>query len=119
MQEAQSTQGHEHEHRSDIVILPAPTPWPMVLALGLSLMITGMVTHWVISLLGLILTLRAIFGWFFDIFPHELHVAVPVQTGVMKIASSCRSPQSIARFYRSKPSASSPASRAVSSAASQ
>ena len=84
----QSTQDHQHEHRSDTVILPAPTPWPMVLALGLSLMITGMVTHWVISLLGLLLTLRAIFGWFFDIFPHELHVAVPVQTGVMKIAST-------------------------------
>jgi hypothetical protein len=88
MQEEQSTQGHQHEHRSDTVILPAPTPWPMVLALGLSLMITGMVTHWVISLLGLLLTLRSIFGWFFDIFPHELHVAVPVQTGVMKIAST-------------------------------
>jgi hypothetical protein len=88
MQEEQSTQGHQHEHRSDTVILPAPTPWPMVLALGLSLMITGMVTHWVISLLGLLLTLRSIFGWFFDIFPHELHVAVPVQTGVMKISST-------------------------------
>ncbi|MBB5339517.1 hypothetical protein [Tunturiibacter gelidoferens] len=84
----QSTQGHQHEHRSDAVILPAPTPWPMVLALGLSLMITGMVTHWVISLLGLILVLRSMFGWFFDIFPHELHVAVPVQTGVMQISST-------------------------------
>jgi hypothetical protein len=88
MQEEQSTQSHQHEHRSDTVILPAPTPWPMVLALGLSLMIAGMVTHWVISLLGLILTLRSIVGWFFDIFPHELHVAVPVQTGVMKISST-------------------------------
>jgi hypothetical protein len=91
MQEDQltpSAQGHEHEHRSDTVILPAPTPWPMVLALGLSLLIAGMVTHWVISLLGLILALRSMFGWFFDIFPHELHVAVPVQTGVMKIVST-------------------------------
>jgi hypothetical protein len=88
MQEEQSTQGHQHEHRSDTVILPAPTPWPMVLALGLSLMITGMVTHWVMSLLGLLLTLRSMFGWFFDIFPHELHVAVPVQTGVMEISST-------------------------------
>src|SRR3984885_12750829 len=84
----QTTPDPEHALRTDSVILPAPTPWPLVLALGLSLMITGMVTHWVISLLGLILTLRAIVGWFFDIFPHELHVAVPVQTGVMKIAST-------------------------------
>jgi hypothetical protein len=84
----QSAQGHDHEHRSDTVILPAPTPWPMVLALGLSLLIAGMVTHWVISLLGLLLTLRSMFGWFLDIFPHELHVAVPVQTGVMEISST-------------------------------
>jgi hypothetical protein len=88
MQEEQSTQGHQHEHRSDTVVLPAPTPWPMVLALGLALLITGMVTHWVISLLGLILTLRSVVGWFLDIFPHELHVAVPVQTGVMQISST-------------------------------
>jgi hypothetical protein len=88
MQQEQSTQGHQHEHRSDTVILPAPTPWPMVLALGLSLLIAGMVTHWVISLLGLLLTLRSMFGWFLDIFPHELHVAVPVQTGVMEISST-------------------------------
>ena len=40
------------------VQLPAPTAWPMVLALGISLMIAGMVTHWVISLLGRLLMLR-------------------------------------------------------------
>jgi hypothetical protein len=91
MQEGQfteATHSHDHEHRSDTVILPAPTPWPMVLALGIALLITGMVTQWVISLLGLILTLRSIVGWFYDIFPHEVHVAVPVQTGVMKISST-------------------------------
>jgi hypothetical protein len=90
MQEGQFAQvhSHDHEHRSDTVVLPAPTPWPMVLALGIALLISGMVTHWVISLLGLILTLRSIVGWFFDIFPHELHVAVPVQTGVMEITST-------------------------------
>jgi hypothetical protein len=56
----QTGQAHGHPHRFDVIDLPAPTPWPMVLAFGLSLMITGMVTHWVISLLGLVLTLRSI-----------------------------------------------------------
>ncbi|WP_158943108.1 hypothetical protein [Granulicella sp. S190] len=88
MQEGQFMPGHEHEHRSHTIILPAPTPWPMVLALGLSLSIAGMVTHWIISVLGVILVLRSMFGWFFDIFPHELHIAVPVQTGVMEISST-------------------------------
>ena len=77
-----------HEHRNDVVVLPAPTPWPMVLALGLSLMITGMVTHWVISLLGLLLTLRSMVGWYFDVLPHEQHVSVPVQADVIEITST-------------------------------
>ena len=45
----------EHTLAADGVLLPVPTAWPMVLALGVTLMITGMVTHWVISLLGVVL----------------------------------------------------------------
>jgi hypothetical protein len=84
----QSTPNPEHAHGMDSVILPAPTAWPMVLALGLSLMITGMVTHWVISLLGLVLALRSAVGWFFEVLPHEHHVAVAVQTEEIKISST-------------------------------
>ena len=86
--EQENSQDHNHEHRSDTILLPASTPWPMVLSLGLALLITGMVTHWVVSLLGLVLTLRSIFGWFFDMFPHEQHVAVPIQAGVIEITST-------------------------------
>jgi len=84
----QRTPNPEHAHDMDSVILPAPTAWPMVLALGLSLMITGMVTHWVISLLGLVLALRSAVGWFFEVLPHEHHVAVAVQTEEIKISST-------------------------------
>ena len=48
----QAAQAHGHPHRFDEIVLPAPTPWPMVLAFGLTLLITGMVTHWVISAAG-------------------------------------------------------------------
>jgi len=72
----------------DSVVLPAPTAWPMVLALGITLVIAGMVTHWVISLLGLLLLLRSIVGWFFEVLPHEHHFAVPVQAGEVAISSS-------------------------------
>lgn len=70
--------GHGIDHPSDEVVLPVPTPWPMVLALGVSLLITGMVTHWVISILGALLLFRSAFGWFFEVLPHEHHEAVPV-----------------------------------------
>ena len=84
----QTGQAHGHPHRFDVIDLPAPTPWPMVLAFGLSLMITGMVTHWVISLLGLVLTLRSMVGWFFTVFPHEQHISVPIQAAVVEISST-------------------------------
>jgi hypothetical protein len=60
----------------------------MVLSLGLALLITGMVTHWVISLLGFVLAFRSVLGWFFDLFPHEQHVMVPIQAGVITISST-------------------------------
>jgi hypothetical protein len=88
MQSPSQSDQHSHPHQSGAIYLPEPTVWPVVFALGLSLMITGMVTHWVVSVLGLILSLRAIVGWFLDIFPHERHVAVPIQVGVVEIAST-------------------------------
>jgi hypothetical protein len=83
----QATQHHGHGF-DDSIHLPAPTPWPMVLSLGIALMITGMVTHWVISLLGLVLTLRSMFGWFVEVLPHDQHISVPLQPEAITISSS-------------------------------
>ena len=66
-----------HNDSSDEVQLPSPTAWPMVLALGVTLLITGMVTHWVVSVLGALLAVRSAVGWFFEVLPHEHHVAGP------------------------------------------
>jgi hypothetical protein len=77
-----------HTHRFDSIVLPAPTAWPMVLAMGITLLIAGMVTHWVISLLGLIFTLRSMVGWFREVLPHEDHISVPIQAGIIEIKST-------------------------------
>lgn len=69
-------------------MLPVPTAWPIVLALGVSLLIAGMVTHWVISAMGAILIVRSATGWFLEVLPHEHHVAVPVQVEVIPITST-------------------------------
>jgi hypothetical protein len=76
-----------HANGVDDVVLPAPTAWPMVLALGITLVIAGMVTHWVISLLGLALLLRSVVGWFFEVLPREHHFPVPVQVREIAISS--------------------------------
>jgi hypothetical protein len=80
--------GHDHSVPTGAVQLPAPTAWPMVLSLGISLLLTGMVTHWVISLLGLVMVVPAIVGWFFEVLPEEHHVLVPVHADVVEIKSS-------------------------------
>jgi hypothetical protein len=73
---------------TDTVQLPAPTAWPMVLGLGIALMLAGMVTHWVISLLGLVMAVPAIIGWFFEVLPQEHHVYVDVHADVIEIKST-------------------------------
>ena len=77
-----------HTHMTGEIHLPAPTAWPFVLALGIALMIAGLVTHWAVSLLGLLLTLRSAWGWFFQVLPHEHHVDVPVQAELIEITST-------------------------------
>jgi hypothetical protein len=74
--------------RVDDVAVPVSTPWPMVLALGVALLTMGMVTHWVISLLGAVLLVRSSIGWFFEVLPHEHHVSVPIDLTVVRISST-------------------------------
>jgi len=88
--DSMSAAGHGHvlQHRQDDVILPVPTAWPMVLALGASLTVTGMVTHWTVSVLGIILFVRSAVGWFFEVLPHEHHLVVPVEAEAVEIVST-------------------------------
>jgi hypothetical protein len=78
----------DHTQPTDTIHLPAPTAWPMVFSLGTALMLAGMVTHWVISLLGLMMVVPGIVGWFFEVLPHEHHVNVDVHTDVVEIKST-------------------------------
>ena len=79
----------EHAHASRHTIhMPAPTQWPIVLALGITLVFAGMVTSYVISLLGFVLMVRSTVGWFRDVLPHEKHEKVLVTTEIVEIKSS-------------------------------
>jgi hypothetical protein len=78
----------DHGQPTDTIQLPAPTAWPMVFALGISLMLAGMVTHWVISLLGLVMAVPAVVGWFFQVLPQEHHVYADVHADVIEIKST-------------------------------
>ncbi len=60
----------------------------MVLALGISLLLSGMVTSGVVSILGGVFTFISALGWFRQVLPHEAHEAVEVSTETVRIFSS-------------------------------
>jgi hypothetical protein len=53
------------------ILVPAPTAWPFVLALGIALIFTGLVTHAVVSIVGVIIMMRAAVAWWFNVLPKQ------------------------------------------------
>jgi hypothetical protein len=80
-------QEHHATTSTDSILLPSPTAWPLVLALGIALILGGMVTHLVIGILGVVLTLVGAVGWFSDVLPHEAHEAVDISTVPVAVSS--------------------------------
>ena len=62
----------------DRIALPAPTVWPMVVALGVTLGFAGLVTHLVVSVVGVVLALVGGVGWWRCVLPEEQVEYVPV-----------------------------------------
>jgi hypothetical protein len=78
----------DHPHQEHGIQLPSPTAWPVVLALGIALVMSGMVTSGIVSVLGGVLALAAMVGWFRQVLPHEAHEAVEVSTEETLISSA-------------------------------
>jgi hypothetical protein len=58
--------------------IPAPTAWPIVLAFGLTLVSAGFVTAASVSLLGGVLAIAGVIGWFREVLPAESQEWAPV-----------------------------------------
>ena len=70
--------------------MPAPTFWPMVLAFGLALLLGGLVTNFVVSLVGLVIAIRSAIGWWRDVIPLEKHEQVAIEHRAhVRIDPSC------------------------------
>jgi hypothetical protein len=84
-------EAHEHSNPStphgETIHLPAPTAWPIVLAFGITLVLAGVVTSGIISILGGVLALAGCVGWFREVLPHEAHEEVPVEEHEITITS--------------------------------
>ena len=70
-----------NEHRGDTpekIELPTSTAWPIVFAFGLTLLAAGLVTTASISVLGAVLAVTGVIGWFRQVLPVESREWVPV-----------------------------------------
>jgi hypothetical protein len=68
--------------------LPAPTAWPIILAFGITLLFAGMLTSVTVSILGAVLAVAGVIGWFRDVLPHEAHETVPVSGKVEPVVTT-------------------------------
>ena len=75
----------------DAIHLPRPTAWPIVTALGFTLLVGGILTHYVISILGFLLLVYGCVGWFKEVLPHEMHEEIEVRVQEIAVATSRRS----------------------------
>ena len=69
---------HQEHHGDSVIAMPAPTHWPLVLAVGLALVFAGLVTNFMVSVLGVVLIAAGVVGWFLQVLPHEAHELLPV-----------------------------------------
>src|ERR1044071_4780620 len=81
----------EEGKEKGIIHMPARTHWPVVLAFGLTLIAAGLVTSAAVSLVGLLIVVRAAIGWWHEVLPVEKHEEVPVSAAYLTIRASERS----------------------------
>ena len=68
--------------------VPAPTAWPLILAFGLATLAAGLVTDVSISILGGVLSIAAVLGWFRAVLPHEALESLPVEPEAQAMATA-------------------------------
>jgi hypothetical protein len=87
-----------HSHSDNSVELPTPTAWPILTAFGLTLGFTGLVTDFVVSLIGLLCGVIGAIGWFTDVFPHPKHDPVPFEPH-LKPKDICRVGREVSHLH--------------------
>jgi hypothetical protein len=78
------------------IALPAPTAWPMIAALGITLGFAGLVTNWMVSTVGVALTVAGAVGWFREVLPREHHERVAVRPPALRAKPVQPAPHRIA-----------------------
>jgi hypothetical protein len=70
---------NEQNAPAEVIQVPASTGWPLVAAFGLTFVFAGLLTHFMVSILGAITLCMGLVGWFRVVLPHEAHESVVVE----------------------------------------
>lgn len=81
-----------HPELVDAVIVPAPTSWPLLAALGATLTFAGLVTHYAVSGVGVVLFFASAVGWFRTVLPQEETEIVPMRPAAQRARDVVVSP---------------------------
>jgi len=68
--------------------VPAPTAAPLIMAAGVTLLLTGLVTNAIVSVLGVVLLVAGAVGWFREVLPHEHEEEAALEGPAVAIAPS-------------------------------
>jgi hypothetical protein len=73
--------------------------WPIITAFGLTLVFTGIVTDYYVSLFGFLVGLAGTIGWFTDVFPHPKHESVPYVPVEKRVKPICREGRTVSHLH--------------------
>jgi hypothetical protein len=84
-----------NDRQSNSILVPAPTAWPLLAALGLTLILGGVVMHPAVTVVGIVVLLRAAVGWWLAVLPEQMEQPVPVAATATPLAPIPRSVRSV------------------------
>lgn len=82
----------------DHVELPAPTAAPMIMALGVTLGFAGLVTHPLVTVVGVVLAAAGVVGWFREVLPVERLERVPLVPPARRARPVRPAPRAVAQL---------------------
>ena len=80
-----SSQSQSSERR---IRVPASGGWPLVAAFGVTLLFAGLLTHWLVSALGVACIVAGLTGWFREVLPVELEEELEVEPAPAPVTPS-------------------------------
>jgi len=82
----------------DTIEMPAPTAWPLFAAFGIALAFAGLVTHVLVSIVGVALVAAGAVGWWRDVLPEERVEHVPLRPPQARAAAVVPAPEKVAHL---------------------